>query len=529
MTGTKQKGYLSLFVVALFGLLALPVFAQDAKQPEARWPQFRGPGGQGIAREGMRLPVEFGPDKNVLWKTPLPHGHSSPCVWDNHIYVTGFDNQTKKLETLCIERKSGKVLWRQAAPAKSFEKVHQLNSLASSTPAADGERVYVYFGSYGLLCYDQDGKELWKRPLPPITSGFGSGTSPVVAGELVLLNSGKGGFVSSSLTLLAFNRRTGETVWEKDRPRGGATGLWSSPVVRSVAGAKLRGTSSGAPAEPRDGADEVLVVGGTSVIAYNLADGSERWRLGGLPPISLNSPAVADGLAYFSLTNPIGEPDNVVKLAPFAEALKQFDKNKDGKIAISEVPEDLMMFGRGRDDKVGDWAPLRSGMKFHDKDRDGALDRDEWQVMADSFAKTAESVQIAAVCVRLEGKGDVTATNVVWKQTRAVPEVPSPLCYQGRVYLVSEKGILTCREAKTGKEIYQRRLGLRGTCYASPVAGDGKVYAASDGGTLVVLKAGDKFELLAKISFDESILATPALVDGKIYLRTDQHLYAFGE
>ncbi len=518
-TTRRMLAVLSLVVAQCFGALLCfcmtPALGQDAKSSPARWPQFRGPGGLGIAAEGMKLPAEFGPDKNVLWKTALPHGHSSPCVWDDRIYVTGCDKdaktpETQKLETLCIDRASGKILWRMAAPATTLEKVHELNNLASSSTATDGERVYSYFGSYGLLCYDRDGNELWKKKLSPIPGGFGSGTSPIVAGDLVLLNTG----TMFSLSLLAVNGQTGEKVWQKDRSRGRSTGLWSSPVARAC-----------------DGGHEVIVVGGASMVAYNLADGSERWQVNGLPAISLNTPAIGDGLAYFSLTNPIGDGDNVFKLGAFADALKVYDKDTDGKIAVTEIPENLTTFGRGRDDKAGDWSPLRSFVRSFDRDRDGQLVADEWQKAADSLAKTAEGVQtqIGVVAVRLDGKGDVSSTNVAWKQTKSVPEVPSPLCYHGRVYLVSEKGILTCRESATGRELYRQRLETRGTCYASPVACDGKVIVASDGGTVIVFKAGDEFQELANIPFGEAILATPALVDNKIYLRTEGHLYAFGE
>src|SRR5262245_55086895 len=147
---------------------------------EANWPQFRGPDGRGVAEGKAKLPAKFGPTTKVLWKTALPAGWSSPCVWGTRIFLTGFDPKTKKLETLCLDRAKGGVLWRKAAPADALEKVHTTNSPAAATPATDGERVYVYFGSYGLLCYDLKGKELWKKPLPTPKTRFGSGTSPVV-------------------------------------------------------------------------------------------------------------------------------------------------------------------------------------------------------------------------------------------------------------------------------------------------------------------------------------------------------------
>ncbi|HVC92214.1 MAG TPA: PQQ-binding-like beta-propeller repeat protein [Pirellulales bacterium] len=497
-----------LCVMVLLGSAMVSTVQAQESAAEARWPQFRGPSGQGIAVAGMEFPTEFGPSKNVVWKTSLPSGHSSPCVWDDRIFVTCFEPETKQLETICLDRASGAIVWRRAAPADKIEKMHELNSPAASTPTTDGQRVYVYFGSYGLLCYDREGVEQWRRPMPPIQGYFGSGTSPVAAGVFVLLNSGFG----PNYSVLAIDGKTGNTVWQKDRGRGFSTGLWSSPVVRHV-----------------DGGDEVLVVGGELVASYRLADGAERWKVKGLPLISLNTPALGDGLMFLSLTDPFGDADNIVTLPTGAGALEQYDKNGDGKIATDEVPADFNVFGRGRADKIGDWTPLRQMMGRHDKDKDGALDRDEWQALADSLVKIVAGLQLALVGVKLDGTGDVSATHVAWRQSKAVPEVPSPLYYEERVYLVSERGIVTCREAATGKELYRQRLGARGTCYASPVIGGGKIYAAGDGGTVVVFKAGDAFEVLATNEFDEGIMATPALVDGKIYLRTARHMYAFGQ
>src|SRR6266545_3619279 len=159
-------------------------FRSVAQDAPARWPQFRGPQGRPIAEGAKPLPVHFGPGKHVLWKTPLPLGYSSPCIWDDHIFLTGFDAKAQKLETLCLDRRSGAIRWRRTAPAEKIERVYKVNSPASATPATDGRRVYVSFGSYGLLCYDFEGKELWRRPLPMPRAGFGTATSPIVAGDL---------------------------------------------------------------------------------------------------------------------------------------------------------------------------------------------------------------------------------------------------------------------------------------------------------------------------------------------------------
>ena len=104
------------------------------------------------------LPVEFGPDKNVRWKTEIPPGGSSPCIWEDRIFLTGYDSQAKKLEVICIDRSNGKILWRRDVEAKTIEKVHAASTPANATPTTDGERVYAYFGSRGLLCYDFAGE-----------------------------------------------------------------------------------------------------------------------------------------------------------------------------------------------------------------------------------------------------------------------------------------------------------------------------------------------------------------------------------
>src|SRR5947208_4541957 len=108
-------------------------------------------------------------------------------------------------------------------------------------------------------------------------------------------------------------------------------------------------------------------------------------------------------------------------------------------------------------------------VSMYDKDKDKALNREEWQDLLNSMASFTKGLDIAVAAVRLDGKGE--SPRVAWKQGKNVPEVPSPLYHEGRLYLVSEKGIVTCRDAKTGKETYRQRLGGRGACYSSPVLG----------------------------------------------------------
>src|SRR5579872_3243556 len=143
---------MSIFSRLSLALCALWAFAYDAGP--AVWPPFRGPGGAGVAAAEANPPAEFGPAKALVWNTPLPAGHGSPCIWNDRIFVTAFDKTANKVELIALDRATGKIVWRQAAPTATIETVHATSSPATSTPVTDGQRIYVYFGSFGLLAYD---------------------------------------------------------------------------------------------------------------------------------------------------------------------------------------------------------------------------------------------------------------------------------------------------------------------------------------------------------------------------------------
>jgi outer membrane protein assembly factor BamB len=427
--------------ITVLATVALSSFAGAAQNVgRVWWPQFRGPGSSGIG-EG-KPPVQFGPDQNLLWKIALGSGLSSPSVWGERIFLTEFDPTSKRFSTVCIDRRTGKVLWRRTIAAGEVEKVHEISSPAAPTPVTDGERVYVYFGSYGLVSYDLNGTLRWEKRLPLPENPYGAVASPIVAGDLLVLNhQGKDSY------LLGVNRRDGRIVWKTDRSLFQYG--WSTPVYWR-----------------HDGIDEIVVLGGDfkpnqRLMAYNLADGAERWWVGGLPPCGKSTPVIGGGLLF------LAAPDII--LEPAAEK-----RNPDRAAQI--------------------------------------------------YANNAARV----LAVRPGGSGDVTQTHVVWSERKGVPGVPSPLYYQGRLYTIQNGGIIFCRAAKTGELVYSGRLGELGYYYSSPVAADNKVYIASAEGVVVVLDAGEELKVLARNKLDGAIMATPAVVDGKIYVRTETHLYAFG-
>ncbi|MEO6182891.1 MAG: PQQ-binding-like beta-propeller repeat protein, partial [Verrucomicrobiota bacterium] len=345
------------------------------------WPQFRGPNSQGVDDSGQP-PVAFGPETNLLWKVQVPSGVSSPCLWGNHIFLTA--HEAGKLSTLCIDRRDGKILWRMPAPTDKVEEVHKTSNPASATPVTDGKRVYVYFASFGLIAYDYNGREQWKKPLPVPFVVNGSGTSPALCNGRLILNCDQQGGKS---VLLALEPRNGKTLWQTPRPdfpSGYTTPVWWK----------------------HDGAEEIVVVGSLRVVGYGLTDGKERWSARGLEAVSVcPTPALGDGQLYV-MSRSLGEGGS--KLPAFPGLLGLMDKNGDGKIAIEEA--------------VG---PLRQNgaFEFIDRDRDGFVTAAEW-TESEKFISKGESGIFA---LRAPGTGDVTETHVAWKQKRAVASVSSPL------------------------------------------------------------------------------------------------------
>jgi len=162
----------------------------------------------------------------LLWKVETKGGHSSPSIWGNHLFLTSFDSAAKEFEVAAYDRKTGARRWRQAIPAPAIEKVHAVSSPATATPVVDGERVYVYFGSLGLFCYDFDGKPVWNMPLPTSDVNFGSGTSPLLAGDSLILARD-----DTPHHMLSMDAKTGKLLWDV-KLGGFASGAGhASPVV----------------------------------------------------------------------------------------------------------------------------------------------------------------------------------------------------------------------------------------------------------------------------------------------------------
>jgi outer membrane protein assembly factor BamB len=468
-----------------FVLAVILSAAHASSGAETWWPQFRGPNSSGVSESAIP-PVEFGPGTNQIWRTSVPPGASSPCIWRDRIFLTAFEKGG--LQTLCYSRSDGALLWKCDAQAGAIEEFHpEEGSPAASTPATDGKRVVTYFGSCGLICYNMKGTEIWRHTLPvaQTTGGFGSGTSPVLDDGIVIVNRDQ----ARGCSLLAVDLKTGKKVWETQRPD--VTQSFGTPIFWK-----------------NDGADEVVMSGSLKLKGYDLKTGEERWALASMPSFTCTTPVLGDGLLFFAGWSPGKEPGSMPSWESLAKAA---DKNNDGVITADEAKA----------------AGFGGFFRVFDVNGDGKITPEDIDLMKAQMAK-GENVLIA---LKPGGHGKLSAENVAWKQTSGLPYVPSPLFYRGRVYLVRDGGMASSFDAKTGAPYYQKeRLDAEGSYYASPVAADGRIYFVSLNGRVSVVEVGgDKPKLLHQADFHERTCATPALVGKTLYLRTASALFAFGQ
>ncbi len=469
-------------------VVALVVSAEVCAGDGLAWPQFRGPGGTGVAEE-QNPPVEIGPETNVTWKVAAPGGLSSPIVVGDLLVLTAFDDG--KLLTIAYRRSDGGEAWRAEAPYEKLEPFHPTEgSPAASTPATDGERIVSYFGSCGLFCYDTAGNELWKHELPPAATlaDFGTGVSPILAdGAVILLRD-----ETKDSKIIALDVATGDVQWEQPRESKsgfGTPAVWDTP----------------------DG-KQVVAAGFGQMIGYDLAAGDKRWFVAGMPSACCTTPVASDGNLLFAGWSPGDPQDKDFQMPTFDQLLSQGNADADGDGALSKAEAQTTMF--------------KDFFDNNDPNKDGKIVREEWDQMLAFIAESRNS----AFAVRPGGRGDVTESHVIWKATRGLPYVPSAIAYRGQYVMVKDGGIVTAYDAATGEELYQKRLVAPGSYYASPVAANGHIYFASlaDGAVTVIEGGSRPAKVVAKNPpLGERVSATPAIADDTLYVRTAGHVYAF--
>jgi len=467
------------------GLTALCLCRAGSASDE--WSQFRGPNGSGVSCS-KDLPVEFDLKRNLLWKADIPPGHSSPVLSSKSIFLTGFEGE--ELLVLCLEKQTGKLLWRREVPRNRSDRLRKPNSPASPSPVTDGENVYAFFQDFGLISYDRNGQERWEVPLGPFNAFWGMAASPILVEDKLIMSCDQ----DTNSFLLAVDRKTGRSCWRIARP--GVISGYSTPIQF----------------QPKTGPAQIVIPESFQLSAYSIVSGDRLWWVRGLACEMKSIPAFDGETLYINGWGfPENQPGKQVAIPALEEVLRGHDANKDGTISLEEAPDERLK--------------QEFFFSLFDLDRDKSLNEREWNLYRASM-----SAENGLLAIRVGGKGDMTQSNIRWRYQKPVPQVPSTLLYQDVLYMVNDGGILTAFHPADGTVMKQGRLeGAIDKYFASPVAGADKVYLVSQGCAVSVLKAGRDWQILAVSRLDDECYATPAISNGRIYIRGQRALYCFGE
>jgi outer membrane protein assembly factor BamB len=418
--------------------LVLSSFSICANQLDAaNWPCFRGTDGSGISTE-TGLPTRWSAGEGLAWKTPLPGpGSSSPIVFGDKVFVTCYsgyatsrnepgDIQKLRRHVLCVDAKSGKVLWDRDVESKQPEEPFRgigvpNHGYASSTPATDGERVYAFFGKTGVFAFDGEGKEVWRADVAPDarTHNFGTASSPIICNDVLV--------VPASVeceAVVGFDKRTGKELWRA--PASGYGVWWGTPIV----------IGSGDDAE-------VVISVPSELWGLNPQNGKLRWYAESFPERMVTPSPVAMGGVIYAIGG-----------------------------------------------RQGGSAAVKTG-----------------------------------------GRGDVTKSHAVWKQSNG-SYITSPVVYNGNLYWVNERGLGICVKAENGEEVAKKRVEGVNAVYSSLVLADGRMYLVSRRDGTFVLEPSPEFKVIARNSIegdDSDFNASPAISNGRIFLRSDRALYCIGK
>ncbi|MCB1278052.1 PQQ-binding-like beta-propeller repeat protein [Prosthecobacter sp.] len=459
----------------------LPVLLVSITLQAEDWAQFRGANGSGVS-SSKGLPQEFSADKNISWKAKIGDGIGSPIIKNGRVFTTAMLGD-QKLGVFSFDAASGKQLWQSDFDTGTLPRITPPNSHASSTPATDGERVYVYFSTIGLLAFDfETGKEVWRHtlPRPAYLMDWGAASSPIVYNGMVIFCQDD----DLAPFLVAVDAKTGKEKWRT--PRKDMLAGYALPVLCEA-----------------NGRTDLVIAGSGKLKGYDPATGKELWTCNTLLRTIMTSPVVHDGVIYIAVQS-YGDSTRTLKYA----LLEWLDTNQDKVLSREETPKEF-----------------HERFDASDKNKNGLIDPDEIDTAFQSPDNMAVGGNIIQA-IKGGGSGDVTKTHVLWNLDHKTPSnIASPLLFNDRLYLVKGGGMSSCYDAKDGKTLWDRsRLGNFGDYFASPVAADGKVFIAGKNGFVVVLEDGPEMKVLGKNDIGEEIIATPSIADGRLFIRTRESL-----
>ena len=435
--------------VVLGMLFSLTLVGPLRAQTDSHWPQWRGPSFNGMARGDA--PTVWSDTKNIKWKTEIPgRGFSTPVIYGDKIFLTTAIPTGKaaapaetapaegrrggggsgplvehKFEVLCLDRKTGKLLWQRTAklttPHEGYHRAY--GSFASNSPVTDGKYVYAFFGSRGLYAYDFNGKLIWEKDFGvqmKMRLAFGEGVAPLLLRDQLFLVFDH----EAESFMVAVDKRNGKELWHSKRDERSS---WSTPL-----------------AIEHNGRTEIIVSATNKVRSYDARTGKVLWESAGLGANVIPVPVHHNGVVY-------------------------------------------VMSGY-RDPKL--------------------------------------------MAIKLGKDGDLTGSDAIaWSHTRGLAYTTSPVLYDNKLYVVTDNGMVSAFNAVSGEPYYaQTRLPKAYNIKASPVGANGKLYLATEDGDVVVLKMGEKFEVLATNTLtDQVFIASPAIAGGEIYLRGQNTLFCIRE
>jgi outer membrane protein assembly factor BamB len=400
--------------ILLAAWMAVSVSAQE-------WVQMRGPNGTGISH-AKTVPVTFTVD-DFNWKVPITgKGYSSPVCWGDKLFLTTCSNPGKgERSILCLSTRDGHLIWEKPFPFTPYH-LHKFGSFAAETPVLEKDRLYMWWTENGqrvAFALDHDGQALWRRTLGPVETQHGTGNSPVLHGDVLILPNDcwKGGAFIAGL-----DKNTGKTRWRVDRKN--EKGSYISPLIL----------------EPKNGPPQAIFISTDhGMTALNPLTGEKVWEIPlGFTNRSVGSPVLCGGLVFIT-------------------------------------------------------AGAGGGGKESAAIRPGTIER---------------------------------GPETVYKLTKTLPYVPWILSKDDLMYLWTDAGLVTCVEGATGKTVWQERVG--GAYFSSPICVDDKIYAADKTGEMAVISTGRTFKRLAQNTLGEGVYATPAIHQGRMFIRTYGHLISVG-